>query len=127
MAGSDSISMVISGKSAEGRPHPRVYGSFARILGRYVRDEGVLTLEEAVARMTSRPAAKLGLADRGTVEVGNKADLVLFSAERVRDTSTFRDPHQYAEGIDLVMLNGRIVVEAGEHTGALSGRVLRRN
>lgn len=125
MVGSDATSMVIGGKSAEGKPHPRTYGTFARILGHYVREEGVLTLEEAVAKMTGRCAAKLGLADRGTVEVGKKADLVLFSAERVRETATFEDPHRYAEGVELVVLNGRIVVEGGQHTGALAGRVLR--
>jgi N-acyl-D-amino-acid deacylase len=124
--GSDATSMVIGGKSGEGKPHPRTYGTFARILGQYVRDEGVLTLEEAVAKMTGRCAAKLGLVDRGTVEVGKKADLVLFSAERIRETATFEQPHQYAEGVELVVLNGRIVVDGAEHTGALSGRVLRR-
>ena len=74
----------------------------------------------------SRCAAKLGLVDRGTVEIGKKADLVLFSAERIRETATFEQPHQYAEGVELVVLNGRIVVDGAEHTGALSGRVLRR-
>ena len=126
MVGSDSTSMVIGGKSAEGKPHPRTYGTFVRILGQYVRDEGVLSLEEAIAKMTGRPARKLGLTDRGTVEVGKKADLVLFSAERVRETSTFPDPHQYAEGVELVVLNGRVAVEHGVHTGTLAGRVLRR-
>jgi N-acyl-D-amino-acid deacylase len=123
--GSDSASMVIGGKSAEGKPHPRTYGTFARILGQYVRDEGVLPLEEAVAKMTGRSAAKLRLADRGTVEVGKKADLVLFSAERVRETSTFENPHQYAEGIETVIVNGRIAVDGAEHTGTLAGQVLR--
>jgi N-acyl-D-amino-acid deacylase len=125
MVGSDSTSMVIGGKSAEGKPHPRTYGTFVRILGQYVRDEGVLPLTEAIAKMTSRPAARLGLADRGTIAVGKKADLVLFSAERVRETATFQEPHQYAEGVDVVVLNGRVVVEGGEHTGTLAGRVLR--
>jgi N-acyl-D-aspartate/D-glutamate deacylase len=124
--GSDSSSMVIGGKSAEGKPHPRTYGTFARILGEYVRDEGVLSLEEAIAKMTGRSAAKLGLTDRGTVAAGKKADLVLFSAERVRETATYEHPHQYAEGIETVILNGRVVVDGGEHTGTLAGRVLRR-
>jgi N-acyl-D-amino-acid deacylase len=125
MVGSDSTSTVIGGKTAEGKPHPRTYGTFARILGRYVREEGVLSLEEAIVRMTSRPAAKLGLADRGTIAVGKKADLVLFSAERVRETATYQNPHQYAEGVEVVVLNGRVAVDGGEHTGALAGRVLR--
>jgi N-acyl-D-amino-acid deacylase len=126
MVGSDSTSMVIGGKSAEGKPHPRTYGTFARILGQYVRDEGVLPLEEAIAKMTGRPAAKLGLADRGEIAVGKKADLVLFSAERVRETATFQEPHQYAEGVEAVVLNGRVAVESGQHTGTLAGRVLRK-
>jgi N-acyl-D-amino-acid deacylase len=121
MVGSDATSMVIGGKSAEGKPHPRTYGTFVRILGQYVRDEGVLSVEEAIAKMTGRCAAKLGLADRGTVEVGKKADLVLFSAERVRETATFQEPHQYPEGVEMVILNGRIAVEGGQ----LAGRVLR--
>jgi N-acyl-D-amino-acid deacylase len=123
--GSDATSMVIGGKTAEGKPHPRTYGTFARILGQYVRDEGVLSLEEAVAKMTGRCAQKLGLVDRGTIEVGKKADLVLFSAERVREVATFENPHQYAEGVELVVLNGRIAVEGERHTGTLAGRVLR--
>ena len=90
-----------------------------------MRDEGVLSLEEAIAKMTGRCAAKLGLTDRGTVEVGKKADLVLFSAERVRETATFQDPHQYPEGVETVLLNGRIAVEGGQHTGTIAGRVLR--
>lgn len=125
MVGSDATSMVIGGKSAEGKPHPRTYGTFVRILGQYVRDEGVLSLEDAVAKMTGRCAAKLGLADRGTIKVGKKADLVLFSAERVRETATFQEPHQYPEGVEVVILNGRIAVEGAQHTGTLAGRVLR--
>jgi N-acyl-D-amino-acid deacylase len=125
MVGSDATSMVIGGKTAEGKPHPRTYGTFVRILGHYVRHEGVLSLEEAIAKMTSRPAAKLGLDDRGTIAVGKKADLMLFSAERIRETSTFQDPHQYAEGVEMVVLNGRVVVEGAQHTGTLAGRVLR--
>ncbi|MDP8921781.1 MAG: amidohydrolase family protein [Chloroflexota bacterium] len=125
MIGSDSTSMTIGGKSAEGKPHPRTYGAFVRILGHYVREGGVLTLEEAVARLSGRCAAKLGLADRGTVEAGKKADLVLFSAERVRETATFQDPHHYPEGIEMVVVNGRVAVERGQHTGVLAGRVLR--
>ncbi|MGE3912907.1 MAG: amidohydrolase family protein, partial [Chloroflexota bacterium] len=117
MVGSDSTSMVIGGKSAEGKPHPRTYGTFVRILGHYVREESVLPLEEAIAKMTGRCAGKLGLADRGTVEVGKKADLVLFSAERVREVATFQNPHQYPEGVEMVMLNGRIAVEGSQHTG----------
>jgi N-acyl-D-amino-acid deacylase len=82
-------------------------------------------LEEAIRKMAGRPAEKLGLADRGTIEVGKRADLVLFDPMRVRETSTFADPHQYPEGIRMVLLNGRLVVDGDRHTGALPGRVLR--
>jgi N-acyl-D-aspartate/D-glutamate deacylase len=126
VVGSDSTSVTIGGKTTTGKPHPRTYGNFARILGHYVREEGVLSLEEAIAKMTSRPAAKLGLADRGTIAVGKKADLVLFSAGRIRETATYVDPHHYPEGVETVILNGRVVIADGEHTGALAGRVLRR-
>ncbi|MFN8521520.1 MAG: D-aminoacylase [Chloroflexota bacterium] len=125
MVGSDSSSVVIGGKTQEGKPHPRAYGTFVRILGHYARDEGVLTLEEAIHKMSGAPAAKLRLADRGRVAVGMKADLVLLNPATVRETATFEQPHQYPEGIELVVVNGRITIERGEQTGALAGRVLR--
>jgi N-acyl-D-amino-acid deacylase len=125
MVGSDSRSLTIGGRSEEGKPHPRTYGAFVRILGQYVRDEAVINLEEAIGKMSGRPAEKLGLADRGKIEVGKRADLVLFDAARVRETATFANPHRYPEGIQMVLLNGRVVVDGDRHTGALPGRVLR--
>jgi N-acyl-D-aspartate/D-glutamate deacylase len=125
MVGSDSRSLTIGGKSQEGKPHPRTYGTHVRILGQYVRDEAVISLEEAVRKMAGRPAEKLGLSDRGTIEVGKRGDLVLFDPARVCETATFADPHRYPEGIRMVVLNGRIVVDGDRHTGALPGRVLR--
>jgi len=105
-------------------PHPRSYGTFARVLGRYVREEQVITLEEAVRKMTSLPADRLGLTDRGVLKAGNWADITIFSEERVADTATFFEPHQYAAGIDYVIVNGEVTVEKGAHTGAAGGQIL---
>ena len=105
-------------------PHPRSYGTFARVLGVYVRDKKVLPLEEAIRKMTSFPAARLGVTDRGIVRPGMKADLVIFDPERVRDTATFQNPHQYAEGFTHVIVNGQVVFENGEMTAARPGVVL---
>ena len=105
-------------------PHPRSYGTFARVLGLYVRERKVLTLEDAIRRMSSFPAARLGLADRGVVRPGMKADLVVFDPARVRDTATYEKPHQYAEGFSHVIVNGQVVFEKGEMTAARPGRVL---
>jgi N-acyl-D-amino-acid deacylase len=125
MVGSDSYSQVIGGRSQQSKPHPRNYGAFARVLGHYTRDEGVLTWEEAIERMTSRPARKLRLHDRGTLAVGNKADLALFDPARVRDRATFADPDHYSEGFELVVVNGRIALDGDRMTGTLAGSVLR--
>ncbi|GIW51878.1 MAG: aminoacylase [Gemmatimonadales bacterium] len=108
----------------EGHPHPRSYGTFARVLGHYVRDRGVLRLEEAVRKMTSFPAQRLGLVDRGVLRPGMKADIAVFDPERVRDAATFERPHQYAEGFSLVLVNGQVVFENGRITEARPGRVL---
>jgi N-acyl-D-amino-acid deacylase len=112
---------------AGGTPHPRSYGTFARVLGHYVRDEGVLSVEEAVRKMTSLPARRLGLGDRGVLRPGARADVVVFDPARVRDRATFEQPHQFCDGVSAVVVNGHLVVEAGEHTGAPGGRVLRRD
>ncbi len=104
--------------------HPRSYGTFPRVLGKYVREEGVLTLEEAVRKMSGLPAERFGLADRGVIREGAWADLVLFDANTVIDRATFGDPHQYPAGIPYVIVNGQVVIDGGEHTGALPGRVL---
>jgi N-acyl-D-amino-acid deacylase len=96
------------------------------VLAVYVREKRLLTLEDAIRKMTSLPAARLGLADRGLLRPGMKADLVVLDPASVRDRATYENPHQYAEGIETVILNGRVVVDGGEHTGTLAGRVLRR-
>src|SRR5439155_16436295 len=103
----------------------RCYGCCPRVLGRYVREEKVLSLETAIAKMTSLPAAQLGLADRGLLKVGHAADVVVFDAERIIDRATFENPHRYPDGIDEVIVNGVLVVHRGEHLGAKPGRVLR--
>lgn len=105
--------------------HPRAFGAFPRVLAKYVREEGVLSLEDAIRRMTSLPAAVVGLRDRGLVAVGMAADLVLFDPQRIRDTATFEQPLQYAEGVDALLINGRFAIDDGRPTGALPGRVLR--
>jgi dihydroorotase/N-acyl-D-amino-acid deacylase len=105
-------------------PHPRAYGTFARILGFYVREKRVITLEEAVRKMSSFPALRMGLTDRGLVRPGMKADVVVFDPARVRDAATFAKPHQYAEGVNAVLVNGEIVLENGATTPARPGRVL---
>ena len=97
----------------QGAPHPRSYGTFARVLAVYVREKRLLTLEEAVRKMTSFPAARLGLGDRGLVRPGMKADLVVFDPETVRDRATFDEPHRYAEGVSLVLVNGEVVLDEG--------------
>lgn len=124
MAGSDGRAYNID--TAKGQPHPRSYGTFPRILGRYVREHKVLRLEEAVRKMTSLPAWRLGLQDRGILREGMRADAVLFDAATVIDNATFAAPHQYPTGIQWVLVNGVPVVRDGKHTGARPGVVLRR-
>ena len=108
-----------------GSPHPRTYGTFARVLGRYVRDRNILTLEEAIRKMTSLPAHILSINKRGLLREGYYADITIFDAETVIDKATFEDPHQYAVGINTVLVNGVIVVKNGIHNGNRPGRVLR--
>jgi N-acyl-D-amino-acid deacylase len=110
----------------DGHPHPRAYGTFPRVLGHYVRDEQVLTLEQGVHKMTGMPAARLGLSDRGVLREGAFADVVVFDAATIADQATFTAPHQYAVGIDAVLVNGVPAVEGGRYLDARAGRVLRR-
>ena len=121
MIGSDGI------PSPTGKPHPRLYGTFPRVLGHYVREEGLLSLEEAVRRMTSLPAATFRLADRGEIKPNNWADLVIFDPEQIADTATYDDPRRYPTGIAYVLVNGEIAVENGEPAGAAGGQVLARS
>lgn len=111
----------------QGSPHPRGYGTNARVLAKYVRDEKVISLEEAVRRMTSLPAQKFGLKDRGLLREGFAADIVVFDETQVQDLSTYQQPHAYSRGFQYVLVNGQIVVENGEHLGTRSGTTLRPN
>jgi N-acyl-D-amino-acid deacylase len=108
------------------KPHPRAWGTFPRYLGHYVRELGVLGLEDCIHHLTGRAAARLDLVDRGLVRVGHHADLVLLDPDRVRDTATYAHPRQQAEGIDWVLVDGEPVIEEGGRTQALPGRALRR-
>lgn len=123
--GSDAGALATEGVFLESNPHPRAYGNFARVLGRYVRDEGLTTLQDAIRRMTSLPAANLGLRDRGRLAAGYFADIVIFDAERIQDHASFEYPHQYATGMHHVFVNGVQVLDDGKHTGAFPGRVVR--
>ena len=122
---SDGASLAIEGVLADGHPHPRSFGTFPRILGHYVREEKVLTLEDGVRRMTSLSAQRLGLKDRGLLREGFWADIVVFDPDRIKDTATFEKPKQYPQGIDYVLVNGQVVIDHGTHTGARPGMVLR--
>jgi N-acyl-D-amino-acid deacylase len=122
---SDGSSLSVEGLLAAGHPHPRNYGTFPRILGHYVRDEKVLTLEDAVRRMTSLAAQRLRLKDRGLLREGYWADVVVFDPNRISDTATFANPKQYPEGINYVLVNGGVVIDRGNHTGERPGMALR--
>ena len=123
--GSDSRANAPYGKLSFGKPHPRSYGTFPRVLGRYARDERVITLEDAVRKMTSLPASRLGLRDRGVVREGAWADLALFDPERVIDRATYDDPHRYPDGLPYVFVNGQAALAAGETAAVRAGRFLR--
>jgi N-acyl-D-aspartate/D-glutamate deacylase len=123
--GSDAASLAPEGVFLRSSPHPRAYGTFARLLGLYVRDEGVVPLAEAVRRLTSLPARTLRLEGRGRLAPGMYADVVVFDPARIRDRATYERPHQYAAGVVHVLVNGTAVLRNGEHTGALPGRVVR--
>jgi N-acyl-D-amino-acid deacylase len=123
--GSDAGAPAAEGVFLRTSSHPRAYGNFARLLGRYVRDEGVIPLEEAVRRLTGLPASNLRLAERGLLQPGYFADVVVFDPAEVSDHATFQDPHRYATGVLHVWVNGEAVVTGGEHTGALPGRVVK--
>ena len=125
MIGSDASARATYGKLSEGKPHPRAYGTFTRVLETYVRERNVLTLEDAVRKMTNLTAMRFQLWDRGLVRPGFKADLVLFDLAKCKENCTFAEPHAYPDGVSLVCVNGTIVVEAGEHLGVTPGKVLR--
>ena len=112
------------GVFGEGAPHPRQYGTFARVLGLYVRERKILSLEEAIRKMSSQSARRLGIHDRGLITKGYFADIAIFDPDEIIDKATFENPHQYAIGTKFVLVNGAVVVENGQHTGARPGRIL---
>jgi N-acyl-D-aspartate/D-glutamate deacylase len=121
------LAYATEGPLRRGNPHPRSFGTFPRVLGVYVRQKGLLRLEDAVRKMTSQNAAKLGLHDRGLLRPGNYADITVFDPDKVIDRATYTQPFQYGEGIEYVIVNGRVVLEQGRHTGARPGRALRHS
>ena len=122
--GTDSSALRAEGVLAQGSPHPRAYGTFPRVLGKYVREEKVLSLHDAIYRMTGAAAAQMGLRDRGLVRERYFADLVIFNADTIKDTATYEKPHQYPAGVDYVIVNGVTVVDRNGLTGARPGRPL---
>ena len=119
MVGSDGI------PDLRGRPHPRLFGTFPRVLGKYVREDGVLSLPEAVRRMTSLSAQTFGLVERGKIKAGYWADLVMFDPDIVIDKATYDDPKQEPIGISTVIVNGQVALNNGQHTGVGGGKMLR--
>jgi N-acyl-D-amino-acid deacylase len=126
LVGSDGTSLAPYGTTGQGKPHPRFYGTFPRLLGHYARELGLLSLPQAIYKMTGGSAAALGLKDRGLIREGYRADLTLFDPAEIAERATYDEPHQYAAGISTVLVNGVVVIDAGEHRGALPGQVLRR-
>ncbi|HEX5447506.1 MAG TPA: D-aminoacylase [Pirellulales bacterium] len=124
--GSDGSAYAIEGPLRRGNPHPRSFGTFPRVLGVYAREQKLLRLEDSVRKMTSLNAAKIGLRDRGLLRAGQFADVVVFDPQRVVDRATYTEPFQYPEGIEYVIVNGKLVIDRGEHTGATPGRAVRR-
>lgn len=122
---SDAESLAPEGVFLKSNPHPRAYGTFARLLGKYVRDEQVISLSEAIRRLTSFPAENLGIKDRGALKEGYYADITVFDPETIQDHATFAEPHQYATGVHHVVVNGVPVLLDGEHTGATPGRFVK--
>jgi N-acyl-D-amino-acid deacylase len=125
MIGSDGSAVAPYGKLSESKPHPRYYGTFPRVLGKYARAEKLFDLITAVRKMTTMPADKLGLKQRGYLQENYFADIVIFNPETVIDNATFTDPHRYPTGIEYVIVNGKITVAGGEHTDTFAGKVLR--
>ncbi len=124
MVGTDSWSVAPYGVMSVGKPHPRFYGTYPRLLGRYVREARLLTLEEAIRKMTSFPAQKFRLRDRGIIMEGAWADIVIFNPEQIIDKATYDDPHKYPTGIEYVLVNGQVIIEKGTNTGVRAGKIL---
>jgi N-acyl-D-amino-acid deacylase len=124
--GADGAAVAPYGPLGKGKPHPRHYGTFPRVLGKYVRQEKILTLPQAIQKMSSTTALKFGLKNRGQIKEGFFADLAIFDAEKIIDKATWQNPHQYPEGVEYVLVNGQVVIHKGEHTGKLPGKILKK-
>jgi N-acyl-D-aspartate/D-glutamate deacylase len=125
LVGSDGWAMMPSGPLHVGYPHPRCYGTFPKVLGMYVRLMGLLSLEQAVQKMTAAPAQRMQLKDRGVLRKDMVADITVFNPHTIIDNATYWSPHQYSTGIEYVILNGHLVIDRGRHTEILAGQVLR--
>jgi N-acyl-D-amino-acid deacylase len=125
MVGSDGSSLANYGELGKGKPHPRNYGTFPRFIGKYVLKEKIVSLEDGVRRMTSFPALRFGLEGRGLLKAGSYADITVVDPKTIIDNADFQDPHQYSDGVEYVMVNGKVVLEGGEYSGTLAGRTLR--
>ena len=125
----DPFSNLISDSTypTEGQPHPRVYGTFVHLLTRFVRERGDLTPEAAIHKMTGRPAAVLGMRDRGVLTPGAQADINVFAPEDLREPGTYQDPCRMAEGMDTVLVAGQPVIDGGQYTGVMAGQIVRRS
>ena len=123
--GSDGSALATEGPLRRGHPHPRSFGTFPRVLGVYVRERGLLRLEDAVRKMTSLNATKIGIRDRGMLQAGLFADITIFDPKRIIDGATYEEPFHYNQGVQYVIVNGRVVIDQGAHTGARPGRALR--
>jgi N-acyl-D-amino-acid deacylase len=124
--GCDGSAVAPYGILSTGKPHPRNYGTFPRVLGKYVREEKLVPLERMINKMTAIPASRFGFGKRGSIQPGYFADLVVFDPDKIADRATWVDPHQYPVGVECVIVNGQVVVEQGEHTGRLPGKILRK-
>ncbi|MDI6703569.1 MAG: D-aminoacylase [bacterium] len=125
--GSDSSSRKTSGILAKGKPHPRAFGTFPHVLSKYVREEKILTMEEAIHKMTGANSLLIGIKERGFIKEGMYADIVVFNPRLIKDQATYEDPFKYPKGIEYVLVNGKITVKRGRHTGVLAGKVLKRD
>ncbi len=123
--GSDEASLAPEGLFLKTNPHPRAYGNFSRLLGKYVRDEKIISLEEAIRKLSYMPAENLKILKRGLLKKGYYADIVVFDPDNIEDHATFKEPHQYSTGVKHVFVNGQQVLKDGEHTGATPGRIVR--
>ena len=127
MVASDASARATYGKLSDGSPHPRSYGTFPRFLGRYVRQNNIVTLPEAIRKITSFPAETLGISNRGIIAKGKMADIVCFDYKNIIDKSDYVNPHQYSQGVQCVVVNGELVIDQSEHTGKLPGQILRKS